>query len=134
MGWSVRVQFLAGARDFSSPKMCRLDMGPTQTPIQLVQVFFSLGVSGLGVKQTVVYHLVLRLRMSGAKPPLPQQAFKVCIETSLLSLHFNIIISFMPTSQTNLFISNFLISHPTHASLPVHFNLVNFFKLNLNLL
>jgi hypothetical protein len=50
--------------DFSIDNHMRLSLGPTK-PIQWV-----LGELSLGVKLTSHFHLVLRLRMCGAIPPL----------------------------------------------------------------
>jgi len=47
----------------------------------------------------------------------PEQAFKGCTKTLLLFLHFNIIISFMLTAHTNLFIWNILTPHMLHYPL-----------------
>jgi hypothetical protein len=50
-------------------------LGPTQPPFQWVPGALSLGVSGRGVKLTTHFHLVPRLRVSGAIPPLLQYTF-----------------------------------------------------------
>jgi hypothetical protein len=49
-------------------------LGPTQPPIQWVLGALSLGIKRPGVKLTTHLHLVLRSRMPGAVPPLPQYA------------------------------------------------------------
>jgi len=49
-------------------------LGPTQPPIQWVPGILSRGYSGRGVKLTTHLHLVLRLRMRGAIPPLPHMS------------------------------------------------------------
>jgi hypothetical protein len=48
-------------------------------------IVFPVGVlSGLGVKLTIHLRLVPRLRMSGATPPSPPNAFMAWTETTLL--------------------------------------------------
>jgi hypothetical protein len=49
-------------------------LGPTQSPIQWVLGALSWGQGGRGVKLATHLYLVLRSRMLGATPPLPQYA------------------------------------------------------------
>jgi hypothetical protein len=53
----------------------RLALAPTHPPIQWVPWVLSLEVRQVGVKLTTHLNLVLRSRMYGAIPPLPQYAF-----------------------------------------------------------
>jgi hypothetical protein len=54
--------------------MSRPTLGSTQPPIQWVPGLFSWRQSGQGMKLTTHLHLVLRLRMLGAIPPLPHMS------------------------------------------------------------
>jgi hypothetical protein len=66
------VQFPEGAMMglFLFTTMPILVLGPTQTPIQWV-----LGALSLGLKLTTQLHLLPRLRIHGATPPLSQYVF-----------------------------------------------------------
>jgi hypothetical protein len=48
-----------------------LALGPTQPPILWISGALSPGIKLLGVKVTTHFHLVLRLRIFAAIPPLP---------------------------------------------------------------
>jgi hypothetical protein len=70
------------AREFS--RASRLALGPTQPPAHSV----GTGVLSPGVMRPLREadtspHLLLRLRMSGAIPPLPPYAFMACIGAAL---------------------------------------------------
>jgi hypothetical protein len=56
----------------------RPTLGPTQSPIQWVPGALSLGGGGLsdwGMKLTTHLHLMPKLRIGGAIPPLPEYVF-----------------------------------------------------------
>jgi len=62
--------------------MCTPGIGPTQSPVPWVPGELSLAVSGQGTRLTIHLHLVPRLRIIGAGPPLPVDVFIACIETT----------------------------------------------------
>jgi hypothetical protein len=74
-GWTIGVQSLTEAEDFSSSPASRPALGPTQPLIQWVPGFLSLGIKrGRGVTLTTHPHLVLRWRTSRSytsSPPNP---------------------------------------------------------------
>jgi len=73
MGWTTRVQFLAGAT-FSSPPHPRPALGSTQPPIQWVLGALIPAEKRPG-HEVDYLHLVYRLRICGAIPPLHQHVF-----------------------------------------------------------
>jgi len=67
-----------GGRFFCTPKKSRLALGITQTPVQWYRPCLPEGKSGRGAKLTAHLHLMSRLVMSGAVPPLLLYAFMAC--------------------------------------------------------
>jgi hypothetical protein len=59
-----------GAENFLFATMFKVTLGPTQPPIHWVLDALPLGWSGQGMKLTTHLHLVPRLRMCEAIPPL----------------------------------------------------------------
>jgi hypothetical protein len=52
-----------------------LALGPSLPPIQLILGVLSPGIKRLGVRLTIHLHLVLKIKMRGAMPPLLQYMF-----------------------------------------------------------
>jgi len=73
MGWTTVVRFPAGTEKhyFLSPKRPEWLWGQTSLLSNGGRVLFPRGQSGQGVKLTTHFHLVPRLGMSLAIPPLP---------------------------------------------------------------
>lgn len=65
--------FLTRAGDILYSKASRPSPGTTQPPIQSTPLAVSLDVMRLGHEADYSYHLVPRLRISGAVPPLPHK-------------------------------------------------------------
>jgi len=61
----------------------RLALEPTQPPIQWVPAVLSLGVSRHGVKLITDLYFMLRLRICGAIPPLPNTSSWHSAESSI---------------------------------------------------
>ena len=76
-----------GTRDFSLlTKRSDKFWGPASHKFSGYWVFFPRGQSGRGAKLTILFHIVPRLRMSGAKALLPLYAFMAWTGKSLLSI------------------------------------------------
>jgi hypothetical protein len=78
------VGFQAGGKDFSLPKVSRPALGSIQPPTDYRgRGRFPIGQTGRNFKLTTHRHLVQRLIMSAAIPPLPYTLTACTGETSL---------------------------------------------------
>lgn len=63
-----------GSRNVFVSETSRPVLGPTQPPVQRVPGCFRVWVYGRGMTVATEFHLVFRLKMSGAVPLLPPYA------------------------------------------------------------
>jgi hypothetical protein len=70
-GWTTGVRLPARVWIFLFATPSRPALGPTQPPIQWVPVVVSPRAKRPGTKLATRFHLLQRLRMRGATPPLP---------------------------------------------------------------
>lgn len=81
--WNVRGLNSCSGKSFFSPKPATQEVGPIHPSIKWLQGFFSRGINRRDHEVFHHLHILLRLRMNGAKHPLPLYVFMERTRTTL---------------------------------------------------